>query len=205
MFIATFRKLQALGLLIAETKVSASTAGERTSAVRAIVAQAVPLAGTIALGLFVLVLSSALLPRFKVFIALLTIAAVIAWLLWRSFIKLYSKAQIALQETFAQPAPPPESTPALPPMLREANLETMKVPAASNAAGKFIRELALRTRTGASIVGLQRDGARIINPGPDEELYAGDEILLLGTRAQLDAAKSVLANQGQAANLRNRL
>ena len=195
MFIATFRKLQALGMLIAETKVSASAAGERTTAIRAIVAQAIPLAGSIALGLFVLVLSSALLPSFNVLIALVAIAVVIGWLLWRSFIRVYSKAQVALQETFAQaPAPAHEQPPTtLPPMLKEANLETINIAPNSPAAGKFIRELALRTRTGASIVGIQRNGARIINPGPDEELQAGDEILLLGTRGQLDAARGALS------------
>jgi CPA2 family monovalent cation:H+ antiporter-2 len=192
MFIATFRKLQALGMVIAETKVSPAAAGERTSAIRAIVAQAVPVAGSVALGLFVLVLSSALLPRFNVLIALVAVAVALAWLLWRSFIKVYSKAQIALHETFAQPAAPPPP-PALPPLLREANLETVNIAANSPAAGKFIGELALRSRTGASIVGIQRDGTRVINPGPDEELHAGDDILLLGTREQLAAARKVLS------------
>jgi CPA2 family monovalent cation:H+ antiporter-2 len=197
MFIATFRKLQALGLLTAEAKVSQAAAGERTAAIRAIVAQAIPVAGSIALGLFVLVLSSALLPRFSVLIALVTIAAAIGWLLWRTFIRVYSKAQVALQETFQQaPASPHEPpAPTLPPLLREANLEMMKVETGSPAAGKYIGELGLRSRTGASIVGIQRNGTRIINPGPDEELQAGDEILLLGTRTQLDAAKSALVTR----------
>ena len=56
--------------------------------------------------------------------------------------------------------------------------------------GKLIRELELRTRTGASIVGFARNGTNLINPGPDEELQAGDQVLLLGTRAQLDAARA---------------
>src|SRR6185436_19657021 len=38
LLIATFRKLQAVGLLVAETRVKASAAGERTEAIRAIVA-----------------------------------------------------------------------------------------------------------------------------------------------------------------------
>jgi CPA2 family monovalent cation:H+ antiporter-2 len=145
----------------------------------------------------VLVLSSALLPRFSVLIALVTIAAAIGWLLWRTFIRVYSKAQVALQETFQQaPASPHEPpAPTLPPLLREANLEMMKVETGSPAAGKYIGELGLRSRTGASIVGIQRNGTRIINPGPDEELQAGDEILLLGTRTQLDAAKSALVTR----------
>src|SRR6185436_4286530 len=104
MFIATFRKLQALGLLVAETKVSEAAAGERTTAIRSVVAQVVPIAGVVALGLFVLVLSSALLPAFNVLVVLLIIVAFITWLLWRSFIRVYSKAQVALKETFAQQA-----------------------------------------------------------------------------------------------------
>jgi CPA2 family monovalent cation:H+ antiporter-2 len=41
-------------------------------------------------------------------------------------------------------------------------------------------------------VGIERNGASIVNPGPDEELQAGDRILLLGSRAQLDAARAAL-------------
>jgi CPA2 family monovalent cation:H+ antiporter-2 len=195
MFIATSRKLQALGLLIAETKVTEAAAGERTAAIRAVVAQVVPIAGTVALGLFVLVLSSALLPTFNVLIVLLLVVGIISWLLRRSFIKVYAKAQLALQETFAQPpAPRPPSAPAaLTSLLREADLESVTVAADSPAVGKFIRELELRTRTGGSIVAIERNGANIINPGPDEEIQSGDQILLLGTRQQLDAAKTALS------------
>ncbi len=194
LLIATFRKLQALGLLVAETKVTPAAAGERTAAIRTIVAQVVPIAGTIALGSFVLMLSSTVLPSLNVMIILLIIVALTTWLLWRSFIKIYSRAQIALEETFAQQPPPrPLAAPAaLQSMLREADLETVIIAAKSPAAGKLIHELELRTRTGASIVGIERNGASIINPSADEELQAGDQVLLLGNRAQLDAARKCL-------------
>jgi CPA2 family monovalent cation:H+ antiporter-2 len=45
LFIATLRKLQALGLLIAETRVTQASAAERTAAIRDVVAQSVPIAG----------------------------------------------------------------------------------------------------------------------------------------------------------------
>jgi monovalent cation:H+ antiporter-2, CPA2 family len=193
MLIATFRKLQALGMLVAETRVTVAAAGERTAAIRSVVSQVIPAAGTIALGLFILVLSSTLLPTFNVVIVLLLIVGFITWLLWRSFIRVYSKAQFALQETFAQQPPqrPSPAPAALPSLLREADLETVTVDASSPVARKLIRELELRTRTGASVVGIERDGGNIINPGPDEELQAGDRILLLGTRPQLDLARKV--------------
>ena len=58
-------------------------------------------------------------------IVLLAIIALIAWLLRRSFIRVYSKAQIALQETLNQ-VPPVKPMPVavtLPSLLRAANLE----------------------------------------------------------------------------------
>lgn len=196
LLIATFRKLQALGLLIAETKVTEAAAGERTAAIRAVVAQVIPAAGLAALGLYVLLLSSALLPNTRMLIVLLLIVALITWLLWRSFIRVYSKAQSALQETFTQPPPARHEHAPAPPLgglLREADLEMLTLAAGSEATGKLIRELQLRSETGASIVGIERNGNSLVNPGPDEELQSGDQVLLLGTRAQLDKAKVALA------------
>ncbi|HEX5218633.1 MAG TPA: cation:proton antiporter [Verrucomicrobiae bacterium] len=199
MFIATARKLQALGMLLAETKVTEAAAGERTAAIRSVVANFVPIAGTVALGLFTLVLSSTLLPPLPVLLVLLVIVGLIAWLLWRSFIKVYSKAQVALQETFAQPAdPPPTDTShiAKPSLLRDADLETVVLTPNSPAIGKLIRELELRTRTGASIVAIERGGTNTVNPGPDEELQANDQVLLLGSPSQLEKARKHLLNAG---------
>ncbi|MBC8094178.1 MAG: cation:proton antiporter, partial [Akkermansiaceae bacterium] len=197
MFIATFRKLQALGLLLAEMKVTQAAAGERTAAIRSVVAGVVPFAGSAALSLFVLVLSSALLPPLNVLLVLLLVIGLIAWLMWRSFIRVYSRAQFALYETFAQPADPkqPSNPAALPPLLQEADLDTVVIAAGSPFVAKQIRELALRTATGASIVGIEREGPNIINPGPDEEIQAEDRVLLLGRPDQLAAAKKFLQGE----------
>jgi monovalent cation:H+ antiporter-2, CPA2 family len=194
MFIATVRKLQALGLLIAEIKVTVPLAGVRTAAIRNLVAQVIPIAGTVIQGLYVIILSSTLLPTVKVMLALLVLAALISWLLRRSFIRVYARAQAALQETFAHPpARRPDDTPAtLPAILREADLATVGLTAQAFAAGKLIRELELRTRTGATIVGIERKGTNILNPSADEELQAGDQLLLLGHRQQLEAARAHL-------------
>ncbi len=197
MFIATSRKLQALGMLIAETKVTEQAAGERTAAIRSVVAQIIAMAGTVMLGLLVIALSSTLLPSFKVFAGLLVVAGLIGWLLRRSFIRVYSKAQFALAETLTQPpAPhaPPTPTPQLPPLLREADLLSVGIATGSPAAGQRVRELQLRSRCGASIVGIERDGTNLVNPDPEEELRVGDQVLLLGNRAQLEAAAALLAS-----------
>lgn len=194
MFIATARKLQALGLLIAEMKVTPAAAGPRTEAIRAVVANVIPIAGTVGLGLFVLVLSSTLLPPLPVLLVLLVIIGLVAWRLWSSFIKVYSKAQFALQETFAQQPAPRHDTAqiAKPSLLRDADLETITLTAGSPAIGKLIRELELRTKTGASIVAIERNGVNNVNPGPDEELQVNDQLLLLGSAAQLEKARKHL-------------
>jgi CPA2 family monovalent cation:H+ antiporter-2 len=203
MLIATFRKLQALGLLVAELKVSPTAAGERTAAIRAVIAHLIPGAGIVALGLYVLALSSAVLPPLKVLLLLLIVVGLVTGLLWRSFIRIYAKAQVTLEQTFANPpAPRHEPPPApLPSILRDADLETVSVASSSAAAGKLIRELRLRTVTGASIVGIERNGASIINPDPDEELQAGDRVLILGNRAQLDAARALFEKPEGAAGI----
>jgi CPA2 family monovalent cation:H+ antiporter-2 len=203
LFIATSRKLQALGMLIAEMRVTRTAAGTRTTAIRSIIAQFVAIVGTAVLGFYVLVLTSALLPSLRVLVILLALAALIAWLLRRSFIKVYSRAQAALQETLTQPPPPnpaAHALPVLPSLLRETDLEMTEIVNDSPAAGKLIHELQLRTQTGASIVGIERNGQSIINPGPDEELQIGDKILLLGSRAQLDAAIAAVKPGSEAAS-----
>lgn len=202
LLIATFRKLQALGLLVAETRVRKVAAGERTAAIRAIVAQIVPLAGSVALALYVVVLSSALLPAGNVLVVLLAVVALVAWLFRRYFIRVYAKAQFALQETFSTPhgasAPDPVPVPAvaaspvLTSLLRDAVLSTVSLSPESRGTGKLIRELQLRTLSGASIVGIDRQGTNLINPGPDEELLAGDQVLLIGSQTQVQAAQDLL-------------
>ncbi|MGC3988546.1 MAG: cation:proton antiporter [Chthoniobacteraceae bacterium] len=193
LFIAAIRKLQALAMLISELSVTRAAAGEKTDAYRAIITTTIVLVGCAGLLPFVFVLSSTIMPSGPVLLmlSLILVAAII--ILRRTFIRLYSRAQAALHDTFAQPAEPHHApAPVLPPLLREAELESITILSGSPGEGKLIAELGLRSATGASIVGIERDGENIINPGPDEELCTGDRLLLLGTRLHLDAARLLL-------------
>lgn len=192
LLIANFRKLQALGLLVAEVSVRAEAAGERTASIRTVIAQGIPLAGAVGLGLLVLVLSSPLLPPLEVLLVLLLVVALVMWAWWRAFVRWYSKAQVALIETFESPPPArPESTTQYFRLLSHAQLRVVLVDLGSPVVGKLIRELELRTRTGASIVGIERNGESHVNPGPDEEVRAGDKLLLLGSGDQLTQAAAL--------------
>jgi CPA2 family monovalent cation:H+ antiporter-2 len=194
LMIATYRKLQALGLLIAEIAGARLKREPRAAAIQTVIANTIPVAGALGMGLHLLVLSSALLPSWRILIVLLLVLAAVTALLWRDFIKVYSKAQFALEETFSQPPPSRHEPPpaALAGLLKEAEIVALTVVDGAPCKGKLIRELALRTQTGASIVAIERAGASLVNPGPDEELLAGDQVLLLGKRVQLEAARRYL-------------
>src|SRR6185369_12144934 len=104
--VATHRKLQALGLLLGEMAAERLRNEPRTAGIQAIIANTVPLAGAIGMGLLLLVLSAALLPSWRMLLVLLLVVAAVTALLWRSLIRIYSKAQVALEETLAQPPLP---------------------------------------------------------------------------------------------------
>jgi CPA2 family monovalent cation:H+ antiporter-2 len=189
-----FRDLRVLGTLLGGMGVDPSEPSEQTRRVRNIVSSTILIAGSAGLALLVVVLSSALLPPWHVLLMLVLALSGITALLWRPALKLYERAGQALQDTFSQGRT--ETAGAAVPLasvLGEAGLERMPLGPSAPAIGRRIRELEIRSRTGASVVAIERGGARIVNPSPDEELRAGDVILLLGDAAQRQTAREMLA------------
>jgi CPA2 family monovalent cation:H+ antiporter-2 len=213
LMIVSFRKLHAAAMLVSEQMVRSSEAGLATSAIRGMIASTILTTGFILISLSVLLMSSAFLPPWPVLVSLLLWGAGLALLMWRRFERMYARAQVAIKATLTRPREPAHAphgadhgdaaaAPAPAPlhnMLRQAELENVVVATGAPAAGKLIRELQLRSRTGASVVGIERDGAAIVNPGPDEELQPQDGVLLLGTRRQLEAARTLLRGTAAAA------
>lgn len=192
--IAIVRKWQAFGMLVSEMSVSHEVAKDNTKALRGLISGIVFLAGCAALFLIILVLSSAILPSRNLLIVLALVLVVVTVLLWRVFVRVHTRAQYALYETLNEaPLPHHEiEESSLPPLLRHAELVSLTITPESVAAGKVIYELQLRTRTGASIVGIERMGENIINPGASEEIRAGDALLLIGSADQIQKAREVL-------------
>ncbi|HEY5811272.1 MAG TPA: cation:proton antiporter, partial [Terrimicrobiaceae bacterium] len=146
LLVAVWRKIEAGAMLIAETAVGLDKAGSKDSALQGVISSTILVFGTGLLIVLVVILSSTLLPSGNVLILTLLIMAISGFVLYRGAVKLYSRAQSALRDTFAQPADPPllKETPSLPPLLREARLETVEVPLGAQATGKMIAELKLR-------------------------------------------------------------
>jgi K+/H+ antiporter YhaU regulatory subunit KhtT len=79
----------------------------------------------------------------------------------------------------------------LPSLLENAELLTVSIAPGSLALGKQIRELELRTHTGATAVAVRRDGETVISPEPEFEFRLKDQVLLIGNRGQLQEAKKL--------------
>ncbi len=198
LLIAVWRKMEVGAMVISEMSVNTATAGPKAQAIQTMISNVMTTVGTGILVLIVLLLSSALLPSRNMLLLVLLIVIIAGYFLFRSSVKLYAGAQFALHDTFAQPADPhPHHAPepkAMPSLLKHAELETVEVRPDSHGVGKMISELRLRSETGASVVGIERNGESLINPPPHEELHHGDQILLIGTTEQLKAAKALLAS-----------
>lgn len=63
-------------------------------------------------------------------------------------------------------------------------------------AGRTLGETQMRTRTGASIVALLRDGKVIASPRPDATLHVNDLVVIVGTDEGLAAAAEILLAGG---------
>jgi CPA2 family monovalent cation:H+ antiporter-2 len=202
---ATLRKLRAMALLLAELSVPPSLAQRHTPLIRTIIANTILGSGVASLALILLVLSSAILPPWPILIVLLLAIVGIAVSRWRHFIQLYARAQFALGAALSAPLEPSAAEAGaeaggssgngagyLPPIPGPAAVVAMVIPRGSPAAGKRLRDFPLRTRTGVSAVAIERDGQSIINPGPADELRAGDKMFVLGDPEQIRAARELL-------------
>src|SRR5262249_49099799 len=150
-----------------------AAAGERTPALRRLIANVILILGIFGLILWGLVLTSAILPPWPVLAALSILAAIVAALMYRSLIRVHARAQVRLAEPLSDPpvaTPTNETVPITLPDLQGAQLRIIQLAPGTVAAGKLIRELSIRSTTGASVVAIDRDHTPIISPGPDEEL-----------------------------------
>ena len=73
------------------------------------------------------------------------------------------------------------------------NLEGIKVHPGAQAVGQSLATLDVRTQTGASVLVILRGNRVLPNPDQDMLLHAGDQVLALGTTAQLDSLEKLIS------------
>jgi CPA2 family monovalent cation:H+ antiporter-2 len=72
------------------------------------------------------------------------------------------------------------------------NVQECVLPEGAACGGRSIADLRIRSRFGCSIMEIHRHGSTLIAPEPNQVLYGGDRLLLLGTREQIERAREAL-------------
>lgn len=195
--IAAIRKLDATAMLLSEMAVSHAAAGRHAAAIRLIVSRTIFSTALVGLALWVMTISAAILPGGPALVVLLVLVAAVTLVFWRYMIQIHARAQVALRDLMVNtpPAGDEASVETVLPGLKELQTTTVRVESGSAVAGRLLREVELRTRTGAVAVAIDRDGHRVAHPGPDDELTAGDSVLLVGTPQQLEAARTLFGKR----------
>jgi TrkA domain protein len=69
-------------------------------------------------------------------------------------------------------------------LLKNVRMDWLKIKEGSCLAGKTIASARIRTVTGCTVVGIERDGDVIGSPDPDEVIRIGDLLMAIGSRDQ---------------------
>jgi TrkA domain protein len=89
----------------------------------------------------------------------------------------------------------PKALPSAELILDDLLLQWFKIEPGAACIGKTIRDLQVRTTTGASIVSIiEANRTKRTNPEADTVLYEGATLILAGDRKTIDAAKNLLNN-----------
>lgn len=71
-------------------------------------------------------------------------------------------------------------------VMEQLSIEWLKVEEGSPLAGKTIKESAIRQQTGASVIAILRGGRAHPNPQPADRIEAGDTLMVIGDRQQVE-------------------
>lgn len=100
--IATYRKLEALSMLLGELGIDPQAASRSKAGMRHVILRLTPAISTGAVLLLITALSSSMLPPIEWLILVLVGAAGLTALLWKPFVRLHARLQIALFKTLEE-------------------------------------------------------------------------------------------------------
>lgn len=127
----------------------------------------------------------------------LVLVAVAALLFWRSISNIQTRMERTVKEALllATPREAPKvrgMERVLEGFLQSQTIDLLEVRPGSPAAGKSISDLKLRTRTGVTIISIERGREVRRNPALSERLEAGDLLAVLGTAEERAKAKDIM-------------
>ncbi|MBF0431353.1 MAG: cation:proton antiporter [Fibrobacteria bacterium] len=199
------KKIKALGMILAELGITQNIAGSRYKEVRTILTNFFMLLGVSILVLYGGLLSSAILPAKNMLFFLIIIIGAVAYLMRNSFDNIYNQGLYMLTRQFerdeieetAGGLTVPDQIEKKQIMLNELHTFQIEIEEGACTEGTLIRDTELRTRTGASILAIERGTQLFVNPGPEEEIITGDKLMLMGTPHQLADAQNLFEPKQQ--------
>lgn len=127
----------------------------------------------------------------------LVLVGVAALLFWRSVSRLQTRMERTVKEALllATPREVPKVRSmerVLEGFLQSQTIDLLQVRPDSPMAGRSISDLKLRTRTGVTIISIERGKQILRNPSLSEKLQAGDLLAVLGTAEERAKAQDIL-------------
>ena len=147
--------------------------------------------GAVLGGVYLLVISSPLLPSGKMFPILMALVVAVGLVSRKKLVELYAKGQSAIRDTFAVAPDPGEVR-----LPGDSQVRSFRVGRGSGLIGQSLKETGLRKVSGVVVVAIERAGGSTVSPGPDERIFEGDELFVFGEKGQLELASEFFMNCG---------
>lgn len=192
--IAIWRNISALNMIVAE---AATTGTQKQAVSRLFLERALNSLGLILLSLWLLLVLPSGWSLWGAAGGVLLLLLLVAMVFWRRFVKLHTRFEIELMDQLhraSQVTSASSWSDTLPQRTAdwEVEIEEVNLPADSRHIGKTLHQLALRANHGVSVLGIDRQGVSIVNPGAGTVLYPYDKLLLLGGHTEVVRAKREL-------------
>ena len=190
--VAIWRNVSALCLLYSQVSVSGYPQARRLAPIVEWIFRFISGAGLV-LWIMTLLPTASGVKWLLVAIVPVTIVALVS--MRRKLVYWHSELEVELQDTLAGGTGSAIETNS--PWLRRHEDWAITVvdcvlPDLADCAGKRLAELELRSRFGATVVGIERQGCTIPLPSADTVLYPRDKVLLIGSAEQTSAGKRFL-------------
>lgn len=197
LYVGIVRACGRLGEAAAEPLLAPGSRLARIPAIHRVLVTVLQLGAVLAVGLPMVAITQPFLPPLGGALALLVVQSFLAVLVWRRASamegELRSGAQLVL-DTVRRSAAPADTAPAEQGLLGAPVAVTLSPDDA--AVGHTLVELNLRSRTGATVIGLTRRGQPPGLPTGREALAVGDTLAVAGAQAAVAAALLVLRAEG---------
>jgi K+/H+ antiporter YhaU regulatory subunit KhtT len=77
-----------------------------------------------------------------------------------------------------------------------SEVRAYRIGESSGFVGNTLQETGLRTKSGVVVVAIERQSGNVVSPGPEEKLFANDEIFVFGEEEQLIRAEEFFSSRG---------